>query len=73
LGPEDLKNDVVSSLDDRQGDAETNADFAIGSGMRIAKNMLGIPMTSTSVCTLRNMLDLLGLDAATRGFGKSLA
>ena len=27
--------------------------------------MLGIPVTSTSVCTVRNMLDLLGLDAAT--------
>jgi len=28
---------------------------------------------STSVCTVRNMLDLLGLDAATPGFRKLLA
>ncbi len=38
-----------------------------------AQDMLGIPVTSTSVCTVRNMLDLLGLDAATPGFGKLLA
>ena len=38
-----------------------------------AQDMLGIPVTSTSVCTVRNMLDLLGLDAATPGYGKLLA
>lgn len=38
-----------------------------------AQEMLGIPVTSTSVCTVRNMLDLLGLDAATPGYGKLLA
>lgn len=38
-----------------------------------AQDMLGIPVTSTSVCTVRNMLDLLGLDAGTPGYGKLLA
>lgn len=38
-----------------------------------AQDMLGIPVTSTSVCTVRNMLDLLGLSAATPGYGKLLA
>jgi len=38
-----------------------------------AQDMLGIPVTSTSVCTVRNMLDLLGLEAATPGYGKLLA
>lgn len=38
-----------------------------------AQDMLAIPVTSTSVCTVRNMLDLLGLEAATPGYGKLLA
>jgi maleate isomerase len=38
-----------------------------------AQDLLGIPVTSTSVCTVRNMLDLLGLPAATPGYGALLA
>jgi maleate isomerase len=38
-----------------------------------AQELLGIPVTSTSICTVRNMLDLLGLPAATPGFGALLA
>jgi maleate isomerase len=38
-----------------------------------AQDALGIPVTSTSVCTTRNMLDLLGLPPATPGFGALLA
>ncbi len=33
-----------------------------------AQDMLGIPVTSTSMCTVRNMLDRLGLDALTPGY-----
>jgi len=37
-----------------------------------AQDLLGIPVTSTSICTVRNMLDLLGLPAATPGYGALL-
>ena len=37
-----------------------------------AQAMLGLPVTSTAVCTARNMLDLLGLDARVPGFGSVL-
>jgi len=38
-----------------------------------AQDMLGLPVTSTSVCTVRNMLDLLELDPRVPGCGKLLA
>lgn len=38
-----------------------------------AQDALGIPVTSTAACTTRNMLDLLGLPAATPGFGAVLS
>lgn len=38
-----------------------------------AEDMLGIPVTCTSVCTTRNMLDLLELETHLPGFGKLLA
>ena len=38
-----------------------------------AQDLLGLPVTSTSICTVRNMLDLLGLPAATLGYGALLA
>ena len=38
-----------------------------------AQRMLGIPVTSTSACTVRNMLDLLGLEPAVPGAGAVLA
>jgi maleate isomerase len=34
---------------------------------------LGIPVTSTSVCTVRNMLDLLGLEPFVPNAGRALA
>src|SRR5882672_1505365 len=37
-----------------------------------AQDQLGIPVTSTSICTVRNMLDLLELPAATPGYGSLL-
>ncbi|WP_313622876.1 Asp/Glu racemase [Achromobacter sp.] len=37
-----------------------------------AQQMLGLPVTSTAVCTARNMLDLLELDARVPGFGRLL-
>lgn len=40
--------------------------------LQLAQDALGIPVTSTSACTTRNMLDLLGLKAATPGYGKVL-
>lgn len=38
-----------------------------------AEEMLGLPVTSTSVCTVRNMLDLLELDPRVPNCGKLLA
>lgn len=37
--------------------------------LQAAQNMLGIPVTSTAACTVRNMLDLLGLPARFQGAG----
>lgn len=41
--------------------------------VELAQSMLGLPVTCTSICTVRNMLDLLDLPAATPGFGALLA
>lgn len=41
--------------------------------IQLAQDRLGRPVTSTAVCTARTMLDLLGLPAATPGFGAALA
>ena len=38
-----------------------------------AQERLGIPVTSTAVCTARMMLDLLSLSVVTPGFGAALA
>jgi maleate isomerase len=38
-----------------------------------AQRMLNLPVTSTSACTVRNMLDLLGLEPAVPGAGAVLA
>jgi maleate isomerase len=40
--------------------------------LQLAEDALGMPVTSTSACTVRNMLDLLGLKADTPGFGAVL-
>lgn len=37
--------------------------------LQAAQNMLGMPVTSTAACTVRNMLDLLGLPAHIQGAG----
>ena len=37
--------------------------------LQAAQNMLGMPVTSTAACTVRNMLDLLGLPAHFQGAG----
>jgi maleate isomerase len=41
--------------------------------LQLAEDMLGLPVTSTSACTVRNMLDLLGLEPHVPGFGRVLA
>ena len=41
--------------------------------LQLAQDALGIRATSTAACTVRNMLDLLGLRAGTPGFGAVLA
>jgi maleate isomerase len=41
--------------------------------LQIAQDQLGIPVTSTSACTTRNMLDLLNLKAHIPGYGQVLA
>ena len=41
--------------------------------IQIAQDRLGIPVTSTAICTARNMLDLLGLPHDVPGFGAVLA
>jgi maleate isomerase len=40
--------------------------------LQLAQDALGIRVTSTSACTVRNMLDLLGLRAGTPGYGAVL-
>ena len=40
--------------------------------LQLAQDALGLPVTSTSAFTTRNMLDLLGLKAATPGYGQVL-
>lgn len=42
------------------------------SAVQIAQDRLGIPVTSTSICTVRNMLDLLALPALVPGYGRLL-
>jgi maleate isomerase len=76
------RRDPMQLLDDVKRLDTANVDVVVLSAcvqmqsmpaIQMAQDMLGIPVTSTSVCTVRNMLDLLGLDAATPGFGKLLA
>ena len=40
--------------------------------IEMAQSMLNLPVTSTAVCTVRNMLDLLSLPAYVPGFGQTL-
>jgi maleate isomerase len=41
--------------------------------IQLAENLLGLPVVSTSVCTVRNMLDLLELEPRVPNCGKLLA
>jgi maleate isomerase len=41
--------------------------------IQAAETMLGLPVTSTSVCTVRNMLDLLELEPRIPNCGALLA
>jgi maleate isomerase len=43
------------------------------SALQVAQDRLGMPVTSTSACTTRNMLDLLGLEAKTPDYGAVLS
>lgn len=40
--------------------------------IEMAQSMLNLPVTSTAVCTVRNMLDLLSLPTCVSGFGQTL-
>ena len=40
--------------------------------LQLAQDMLGVPVTSTAACTVRNMLDLLALPAQFHGAGAVL-
>ena len=40
--------------------------------LQAAQDQLGVPVTSTSACTVRNMLDLLGLTGPVPGYGAVL-
>lgn len=72
------RRDPMQLLDDVKRLNTANVDVVVLSAcvqmpslpaIQIAQDRLGIPVTSTAVCTARNMLDLLGLPAATPGFG----
>jgi maleate isomerase len=76
------RRDPMQLLDDMQRLNTANADVVVLSAcvqmqslpaVQIAQDRLGIRVTSTAICTARNMLDLLGLPAATPGFGALLA
>ena len=75
------RRDPMRLLEDVRKLKTTNVDVVVLSAcvqmqsipaLQLAQDALGIPVTSTSACTVRNMLDLLGLQAATPGFGKVL-
>lgn len=76
------RRDPMQLLDDVKRLNTANVDVVVLSAcvqmpslpaIQVAQEALGIRVTSTAVCTTRNMLDLLGLPAATPGFGALLA
>lgn len=76
------RRDPMRLLDDVKKLNTANVDVVVLSAcvqmqsipaIQAAQDMLGIPVTSTSVCTVRNMLDLLGLPAGTPGYGQLMA
>jgi maleate isomerase len=75
------RRDPLQLLDDVKKLNTANVDVVVLSAcvqmpslpaIQQAQDRLGIPVTSTAVCTARNMLDLLGLDARVPGFGRLL-
>jgi maleate isomerase len=40
--------------------------------LQAAQEQIGVPVTSTSACTVKNMLDLLGLNGPVPGYGAVL-
>jgi maleate isomerase len=76
------RRDPMRLLDDVKRLNLANADAVVLSAcvqmqslpaIQAAEDMLGLPVTSTSVCTVRNMLDLLELEPRVPGCGKLLA
>jgi maleate isomerase len=76
------RRDPLRLLDDAKRLKIANADAVVLSvcvqmqslpAIQAAEKMLGVPVTSTAVCTVRNMLDLLELDARIPNCGALLA
>ena len=76
------RRDPMQLLEDVKRLNVANADVVVLSAcvqmpslpaIQAAQDRLGIRVTSTAVCTARNMLDLLELTAAIPGFGAALA
>ncbi len=76
------RRDPMQLLDDVKRLNTANVDVVVLSAcvqmpslpaLQAAQDRLGLPVTSTAACTVRNMLDLLKLPAATPGFGQVLA
>lgn len=75
------RRDPLQLLDDVKKLNTANVDVVVLSAcvqmpslpaIQQAQDRLGLPVTSTAVCTARNMLDLLGLDAHVPGYGRLL-
>lgn len=76
------RRDPMQLLEDVKRLNTANADVVVLSAcvqmpslpaLQIAQDRLGIPVTSTAACTVRQMLDLLELPAGVPGFGAVLA
>jgi maleate isomerase len=76
------RRDPMQLLEDAKRLKIANADAVVLSAcvqmqslpaIQAAEKMLGLPVTSTSVCTVRNMLDLLELEARIPSCGALLA
>ena len=76
------RRDPMQLLEDVKRLNVANADVVVLSAcvqmpslpaIQAAQDRLGIRVTSTAVCTARNMLDLLELTSAVPGFGAALA
>lgn len=75
------RRDPAQLLDDVKRLNVANADAVVLSAcvqmqslpvVQAAEDMLGLPVTSTAVCTTRNMLDLLGIAPSVPGCGSLL-